>query len=345
MPGTGSGIQRRVERPGVPCRTRPCPGRIRRTAEHCHRVSQPRRATRHQVVAQARGPEPHRVAQDQQRPRPDASCQAHGQEAHRGRDRCRTARSRISDGGGPPRARVQGVHGGRRCRAPATQRVSYASPRCRSGGRRVGVTHSERRSERSNARLGRHGRVDALLPRVGDGSASVPVHGAPVPHGHRSRSARAVRRHSRRCARRRRGVRGWRVECDRNLLRLRRRADSARGRRASRWRSGGTRCARRGARHEELPHARRARPGAGSAFDLRRSRLPGSRAGAFVARIHRSCRVPDRHRRRSDRRLPVARTHRGHHPRARVRTRSGLDRARSPHHAGPDRAHEPLGSW
>ena len=53
--------------------------------------------------------------------------------------------------------------------------------------------HAEGRGQRGDARLGRDGRDDALLPRLGDGPAPVPVDGARVPAGHRRRGPRAVR--------------------------------------------------------------------------------------------------------------------------------------------------------
>ena len=42
----------------------------------------------------------------------------------------------------------------------------------------VGEPHAQGRRERGHARLGGHGRRHPLLPRVGDGPAPVPVHGA-----------------------------------------------------------------------------------------------------------------------------------------------------------------------
>ena len=57
----------------------------------------------------------------------------------------------------------------------------------------VGQPHAQGRGERGDARLGRVRRVDALLPRLGDGPAPVPVDGARVPPRHRRRGARAVR--------------------------------------------------------------------------------------------------------------------------------------------------------
>ena len=61
----------------------------------------------------------------------------------------------------------------------------------------VGQPHAEGRGQRGHARLGRHRREHALLPRLGDGPAPVPVDGARVPPGHRRRGPRAVRRAAR----------------------------------------------------------------------------------------------------------------------------------------------------
>ena len=58
----------------------------------------------------------------------------------------------------------------------------------------------------------------ALLPRLGDGPAPVPVDGARVPPGHRRRGPRAVPRADRRRARRRRRLRRRRLQRDRHLL-------------------------------------------------------------------------------------------------------------------------------
>ena len=62
----------------------------------------------------------------------------------------------------------------------------------------LGQPHAEGRRQRGDARVGRHGRDDALLHRVGHGAPSVPVHGAPVPAGGRRGGARPVPRAARR---------------------------------------------------------------------------------------------------------------------------------------------------
>ena len=72
--------------------------------------------------------------------------------------------------------------------------------------------HAQGRRQRGDARLGRHRRRHALLPRLGDGPAPVPVDGARAAPGDRRRGPRAVPRADRWRPRRRRGVRRRRLQ-------------------------------------------------------------------------------------------------------------------------------------
>ena len=192
-------------------------------------------------------------------------------------------------GGGAVRPRVQGLHGRRRRRAPGAQRVPHAAARRRGRGRAQRQPHAEGRRQRGDARLGRHRRRHALLPRLGDGPAPVPVDGARAPPGDRRRGARAVPRADRRRSRRRRGLRRRRLERGRALRRLRRHRGPPRRRRARRRRRHRPRRARRRPRHAQLPDAGRARPGRGGAVDLGRARLPGRRPEhSYLASIGRA---------------------------------------------------------
>ena len=132
---------------------------------------------------------------------------------------------------------VQGVHGRGRRRAPGAQRVPHAAARRRGRGGRQRQPHAEGRRQRGDARLGGDRRDDALLPRLGDGPAPVPVDGPRVPP---RRSATRPREQCRellgRRSRRRRRLRRRRLERDRDLLRLRRHRTPAGRRRAGRGR-------------------------------------------------------------------------------------------------------------
>ena len=85
--------------------------------------------------------------------------------------------------------RVQGVHGRGRRRAPGPQRVPDAPARRRGGGGPERQPHAQGRRQRGAARLGRHRREHALLPRLGDGAAPVPVDGPRVPPRDRRRGS------------------------------------------------------------------------------------------------------------------------------------------------------------
>ncbi len=249
----------------------------------CHRLSE-RLGVR--VLLEARGPHAHRLAQDQQRARPGAADTTHGQEPRHRRNRRRATRCRHRDRGRAVRSRVHGVHGRRRCRTPSAQRVADEVARRRRRHRAVGQRDAEGRGQRSDARVGRERGGHALLPRFGDGAASVSLDGARVPTRRRRRSAPAMPRGARRRrSRRRRRVCRRRVERDRHVRRLRRHQRPARrrGSRRPRPRIGAprrgrrARRARRRARDAFAVPAGRVRPGARSDIDQRRTRLSGRR--------------------------------------------------------------------
>ena len=127
--------------------------------------------------------------------------------------------------------------GAGRRRAAGAQRVPHAPARRRGRGGPQRQPHPEGRGQRGHAGLGGHRRDHPLLPRLGDGPASVPVDGARAPPGDRRRGPRAVPGPPRRRSRRGGGLRRRRVQRRRHLLRLRRhrrRSWSASSRRAAR---------------------------------------------------------------------------------------------------------------
>ena len=130
------------------------------------------------------------------------------------------------------------LHGRGRRRAPGAQRVAHEAARRRGRAGAVGERDAEGRGERGDARVGRERREHALLPRLGDGSAPVPVDGARVPTRRRRRGPpavpRAARRRRSRCRRR---VRRRRLERDRHVRRLPRHRRAPRRRRSRRARS------------------------------------------------------------------------------------------------------------
>ena len=168
------------------------PHRLRGPADAGHRVPPPLGAARPAGAAQARGPHPHRLAQDQQRARPGAADAAHGQAARDRGDRRGPARRRDGHRGRAVRARLPGVHGRGRRRAPGAQRVPHAAARRRGDPRLVGQRDAQGRDQRRAARLGRERREHALLHRLGRRSAPVPVDRARVPTHRRRRGAGAV---------------------------------------------------------------------------------------------------------------------------------------------------------
>ena len=169
----------------VPRRVRRPARELRGPSDAGHRVPPPLRAARRAGAPQARGPHPHRLAQDQQRPRPGAAHPPDGQAARDRGDRRRPARRRDGDGGSPVRARLHGVHGRGRRRAPGAQRVAHAAARRRGRPGRVGQRDAQGRDQRGAARLGRDRRDHALLHRVGRRAAPVPVDRPRVPAGRR----------------------------------------------------------------------------------------------------------------------------------------------------------------
>ena len=86
---------------------------------------------------------------------------------------------------------VHRVHGRGRHGPPGAQRVPHAAARRRGACPSPRQPHAQGRGQRGDARLGGHRRDDALLPRLGDGPAPVPVDGARAPPGHRRRGPRS----------------------------------------------------------------------------------------------------------------------------------------------------------
>ncbi len=122
----------------------------------------------------------------------------HGQApADRG-DRCRPARGRDGHRGGPLRHGVRRLHGRGGHAAPGAQRLPDGAARVGGPDRHEWQPDPQGRGERGAARLGRHRREHPLLPRIGDGSAPVPVDGPRVPAGDRRRGTRTVSRAARR---------------------------------------------------------------------------------------------------------------------------------------------------
>ena len=93
-----------------------------------------------------------------------------------------------------------------------TQRVPDAPARRRGRGRRQRQSHAQGRGQRGPAGLGGDGRRHALLHRLGDGSAPVPVDGARAAAGRSATRPRAVPGAARRRSRRRRRLRRRRVQ-------------------------------------------------------------------------------------------------------------------------------------
>ena len=146
-----------------------------------------------------------------------------GKTPARRRDRRRPARRRHRHRGGAARAWSASSTWARStwsARRSTCSACGCSAPR--SAGA-VGQPHAEGRGQRGDARLGRHRRDHALLPRLGDGPAPVPVDGPRAPPGDRRRGPRAVPGAARRRRpRRRRRLRRRRLERGRHLLRLRR---------------------------------------------------------------------------------------------------------------------------
>ena len=205
LPRAGEVVRRCLGRPGVPRRARRAAAPLRRPTHTGDRVRSAVGAAGGAGAAQAGGPGPHRLAQAEQRRGPGPPHQADGQDAHDRRDR-----ERASTAWPPPRlppcsawsARSSWARSTRSARSSTSSGWSCWAPRSApvtSGSRTL-----EGRRERGHARVGGDGGDHALLPRVGHGSAPVPLHGAPAPAGRRGRGARAVPRPARRCRSRRR---------------------------------------------------------------------------------------------------------------------------------------------
>ena len=176
---------------------------------------------------------------------------AHGQDPAGRRDRRRPARRGHRHRGGAVGHGVPGVHGRGRHGPPGAERVPHAPARRRGHPGAVGQPDPQGCRERGHAGLGRHRRALPLLPRLGDGPASVSVDGPRVPPGARHGGPGAVRvAAGRRRARRGRGLRRRRVQRRRDLLGVRRATGGRAGRRrAGRWCGGRPRRARHRARH------------------------------------------------------------------------------------------------
>ncbi len=170
-------------------------GGLRRPADAGHRMRPAVRAARRPAAAQAGGPHPHRVAQDQQRHRPGPADLGHGQAAHHRRDRRRSARGGHRHRGRPVRpANASSTW----ARWTPSARPSTCSG-CKLLGAEVrtvrsGQPHAEGCRQRGHAGLGGVGGRHPLLPRVGDGTAPLPVDGAGVPAHRRRRSPEPVPR-------------------------------------------------------------------------------------------------------------------------------------------------------
>ena len=291
-------------RPRVPRRARPAAPHLHRPAEHHHRGAAVRRALRRGARhPQARGPQPHRLAQDQQRPRPGPADQADGQDPGHRRDRRRPARRRHRDRGRPDGARLHGLHGPGRHRAPGAQRRPDADPRRRGRAGRARQRHPQGRHQRGAARLGHQRRHHALPHRHRHRPAPVPRDGPRLPPDHRRGGPRAGARAHRPAPGRRRSRASaaaptpWASStassrtpaCASSASRPGARASSPAGTRPG---SRGVRVARGAARRDELPHAGRRRPDRRVALGLRRAGLPERRAGARVPARQRPRRVP-----------------------------------------------------
>ena len=261
-------------------RARPAAAHLGGPAHAAHLCRRAVQALGRGSLAEAGRPGAHRRPQDQQRNWPGPAGEATRREAHRRGNRRRPARCGHCRGLRAARHALHGVHGLDRHGAPGAERRPHETARRerRAGhGRRQDVARRDRRGvARLGVRPGRH----VLHPRFGCRSASVPVHGARVPARHRRRGARADAGAGGRAARRRRGLRRWRFECDRPVPSVR-----ARPRRQVAWLRGRRHGPRPGTERgvARVRHARRAagllfavaagraRPDPGDALGLRRA--------------------------------------------------------------------------
>ncbi|CAA9498569.1 MAG: Tryptophan synthase beta chain, partial [uncultured Solirubrobacteraceae bacterium] len=289
-------------------------------------------------LLQARGPAPHRRPQDQQRDRAVPARPPHGQAAHHRRDGRRPARRGDGDRLRAARTRVHHLHGHRGHAPPAAQRAAHAAARSDrlAGGDRL--AHAQGGGVRCDPRLGGQRGEHPLRDRLGGRARAVPRARPRSPAGDRRRGAGPGARALRRAARAGRRLRGRRLQCHRDLHRVRRgRRRRARRRRGGRRGAGlGTprRAAdrRRPRRHPARlvlghPPGRRG-PDRRRALDLGRSRLPGRRTGARLAARQRARSLRRRLRRRRPRRAARLRAHGGDHPGAGVLPRDRVDLGR-----------------
>ena len=169
---------------------------------------------------------------------------------------------------------------------------------------------------------------DALLPRLGDGPAPVPVDGARVPPRDRRRGPRAVPSCSAptptssspasAAARTRSGIFSGFVDTDARLVGV----EPAGGAAVGRGVPGVVHGMRSYLMQDEYGQVQEAES-ISAGLDY-----PGVGPEHSYLVVDRPGRVPGGHRRRGHRGVPAAGAHRGHHPRARERARAGLDRAR-----------------
>ena len=235
-----AGVSRDRERRGVHQRAALHPHALPGTADagvpRAHPVAGERRRA---DLPQARGPQPHRRAQAQPLHGRGPARQVHGQEEAHRRDRRRAARRRARDRRRALRARVRDPHGPGRHREAGPEREPHAAARRDGGPRHARAAHAQ--GGRGLGVRGVPGRLRELdlLHRLRRGAAPVPDDGPRLPEGRRHRGPRAVPRDDGQPARRRRGVRGRRVQRDRHLLGVPRRPGRAHRRRAARPRHGG----------------------------------------------------------------------------------------------------------
>ena len=147
-------------------------------------------------LSEARGSAPRRRAQDQPGAGAGPARQAHGQDPPDRRDRRRPARRRHRARRRAVRPRDAHLHGRRRRRAAAAQRLPDAADGRRGGPGDSGGRDAQGRGQRGAARLDGELRRHPLSARHGRRPASLPADGARIPARHRPGSARADPRRS-----------------------------------------------------------------------------------------------------------------------------------------------------
>ena len=216
------------ERSGVSGGARRLARRLRRPPDAALPGRAPERAARRRAhLLQARRAHPHRRPQDQQHHRPDPARPAHGQAPDHRRDRRRAARRRDRDGGRAPRPGVRGLHGRARHRAAEAERLPHAAAGRRGARRDVRLRDAQGRHERGAPRLGRQRREHLLHHRQRRRPAPLSRHGARLPVGDRQRGARPDPRQGGPPAGHARRLRRRRLERDRPVPSVPRRARGA----------------------------------------------------------------------------------------------------------------------